>query len=113
MTAPEWFRRFGDIPGIEWETPGGIVREQIVGHDAQPQRSTYRAEDYWWPIVYAYDDDERASMEDGSSGQAPASQYPMPDGPRTVAEQLRALGEALELPGAAQDYHQLLSDAAE
>lgn len=112
MTEPayQWFRRFGDIPGIDWAIPDGIDRTRLAGHDATPEPSTYRSDDFWWPVVYS---DDREELEEGETSASPASQYPMPDGPRTVAEQLHALGEALELPGTAQDYDQLLADAAQ
>src|SRR5690606_3620151 len=95
-------------------------------HDAQPQ-DVDRAGDWLsWPILYERDPDQGLSVgigvhvegfdydrdDEGSTSQSPASQYPGFTGPRSVAEQLQRLYEAVELPGTPGDYHSLLSDAA-
>ncbi len=105
----EWFRCFRDIPGVDWPTPPGIDRSRLRGHDAEPERWSGARESLWWPIVYSDDGEE---IRDGSTGQPPAGQYPIPDGPRTVAEESRRLAEALELPGYPDTYHGLMADAA-
>lgn len=108
----DWFPRFGDIPGIDWQTPAGINRREILGHAAKPEASAWSGDrDYLsWPIVYAHDEGE---FREGTTSQPPAGQFPMPDQSRTVEQQMHALAQALELPGHAGTYHQLLSDSAQ
>ena len=122
-----WYPRFGDIPGVDWVCPPSVERAALRGHDARPQDADWDSDWMYWPIVYERDTDRGLSvgigvkvegLEDrdddgGSTSASPARQYPGFTGPRSVAEQLQRLHEALELPGTPSDYHGLLSEAAE
>ncbi len=122
-----WFKRFGDIPGVRWECPPTVDRTKLKGHDARPQDKDWDSDWVSWPILYERDPDQGLSVgigvhvdgldhvddDTGSSGSSPASQYPGFTGPRTLAEQMQRLSEALELPGFPTDYHHLLAEAAQ
>ena len=107
-----WFRRFAEVPGVAWTTPPGIDRTEIPGHDAVPevQKSYDGSDALWWPVVYPWDDED--DIEDGSTSASPASQYPREEAAETMAEELRRLGEALELPGEPSTYHFIIAGAA-
>lgn len=128
-----WYPRFGDIPGVDWPCPAGTDRERLRGHDARPQENDCGSDGVWWPVVYERDTSEGLSVginarvevggedlyddeddrDSGSTGSSPAIQYPGFSGPRSMGDELQSLHEALELPGTAQDYEQLISASAE
>jgi len=96
----KWFRRLGEVPGIEYKTDPAINRFQLPGHDAVPKIDRYefdggRHESRSWP------------MEGGSTGMSPAQAWKtQPRRGETEAQTtLRQLREALELPGTLSDYH--------
>lgn len=103
-----WFRRFGDVPGVQYETPPGIEREQIPGHDVVPEVHEY-SDSLWWP----WRDPETG--EEGSTGQPPAGQRSEErgDDPQSPDEILRELAESLELPGYPSTYHFLIAEGQE
>jgi hypothetical protein len=41
-TLPQWFRRFGDIPGVVYATPAGIDGSSLADCDSIPEVQTYR-----------------------------------------------------------------------
>jgi hypothetical protein len=107
-----WFPRFGDIPGVEWTTPAGLDRTQLPGHDAVPGFNEWDGRKFaWWPVVYRHEDDGE-EVEDGTTSASPASQYPRAEKPGSMAEELRWLAEALELPGEPSTYHFIIAGAA-
>lgn len=100
-----WFPRFGDIPGITWSSPD-IDRSGLPGHDATPEPTGY-SDSVWWPII--------GGDEEGETSATPAQQYRSGDfgEAKSLADVLRQLGEALELPGNPSDYHFLIAAAQE
>ena len=109
---PEWFRRFGDIPGIAYTPPKQTDRSSLAGCNDVPEVDTFRFED---------DLEETLSWPtgDGSCGgsASPAhyrafSTFPDPRNTPSTAV-LRNLYEGLELPGEPSDYHFLLQNAAD
>jgi len=99
MTA--WFRRFADVPGVEYAGPADIRRSRLPGHRAVPNIEVYdfdgeRRESLWWPGA------------DGRTTQSPVNQYLSRherDKEEPADAVLRRLHEAVELPGTPSDYH--------
>lgn len=103
-----WFRRFGDIPGVTYETPSGLDPKKLPGYGVVPEISVYefegkRRETLWW-------------SEDGGgkSGSGPAAHWREFGNSTTVStrEILVNCLEALELPGEPVDYHFLIQHCA-
>lgn len=101
-----WFPRFGDIPGIKWNSQE-VDRARLPGHDARPQPSEWGDESNWWPSL--------EGGEEASTTATPAQQYVGGDWSeaKTVGDVLHRLAEALELPGNPSDYHFLIAGAQE
>jgi hypothetical protein len=101
-----WYRRFGDMPGVEWATPPGTDRTKLPGHDFEPQDNEWGGDGTWWPMV---DDPE------GSTGSSPAVEYSRLEEPppRSVDDVLREMAEALELPGFPSDYTYIVEAATD
>ena len=109
---PEWFRRFGDIPGVAYSPPERIDRSSLVGRDDVPEVHTFRfdgqlEETLSWPAG------------DGSrGGSASPAHYrafsAFPDTRKVpAAALLRNVLEGLELPGEPPDYHFLIQTTAD
>jgi hypothetical protein len=109
---PEWFRRFGDIPGVAYTSPEQIDRSALAGFDDVPEVDEVLArvigsQTLQWPAG------------DGSCGgsASPAwyrafATFPdMRDVP--AAALLQNVSEGLELPGEPPDYHFLIQHAAD
>lgn len=103
----EWFRRFGDIPGITYTKPAEIDPGTLEGYAAVPERIAFeldgkRRESFNWSYVGM------------SSSSSPAHSRAF--GPElakaTGAEVTRNCYEGLELPGEASDYHFLIQHTA-
>lgn len=102
-----WYRRLGDIQGLDYTTPAGINRARLPRHDARPEVRTYtfdgkREQSLWWPAGQ------------GGSSASPAHERAFDtqrDAPTRAL--LRRLYETLELPGIASDYHFALLNAYE
>jgi hypothetical protein len=94
----EWFRRMGDIPGLDFASPD-VERDKLPGHDREPEVQSYefdgeRRESLWWPTP------------DGDSSGSPAQTHNQDDEQdRPASEVIRRLYESLELPGQPADYH--------
>jgi hypothetical protein len=113
----EWFRRIGDIPGLDYAPPLPIDRTAIPGHDLEPEvrRMDFggmnRAYLSWGmrEVLPAPGEPEKQAW---TSLGAPVSEHlrePL-EASRfiTSAELLGRLWEALELPGGGDDYHRVL-----
>jgi hypothetical protein len=88
----EWFRRFGDIPGVEYSAPPGIVRSKLTGANAKPSVERFgEGSGLWWG--------------DGSQSPAAARSWSPELERMEPAKARRYLAETLELPGEAVDYH--------
>lgn len=97
-----WFARFGDIPGVTYQTPAGIDRSKLPGATARPEVIRFQvdgklAEGLSWP----------GRGRTISTSQAPASQHADINTDRTVSAEkvMKRLAEVLELPGEPSDYH--------
>lgn len=93
----EWFSRYGDIPGISYETPTGINVAKVRGAGQRPT------------VITVGGGEKRLSWdtEDGSSSQGPAAARAFDTdlaGKSSKALE-KHLAETLELPGQPKDYH--------
>lgn len=97
------YTRLADIQGLGYQTPPGIDRRALPGHNMRPRisKSSFDGKDR----IYTYWD----MGNGGSTSQSPASEW-MNSGTADVPwrDVLRRLQEALELPGSASDYHQAI-----
>lgn len=98
----EWFQRLADVPGVDYTGDRAVRRSTLAGHDAVPRTVSHmiegkRREYLMW------------RTKDGETSASPASQHAMSSSlSRTAGSSevlLRTLGEVLELPGLATDYH--------
>jgi hypothetical protein len=90
LSIMEWFRRFADIPGVNYAGDPRVERSKLVGHDYVPSKSL-------WP-----------SEGGGVTSASPAHSHAFGraaenDGP--ISELLLNMMEGLELPGIPSDYH--------
>jgi hypothetical protein len=132
--AAAWFRRLGDVPGLDYSPPVVVDRNALPRHDATPEnRDDLPASGYlswgtvWEPIPpeeREEDDDEdaewtrdlgapvtdhlRAYVPDDSG----VHRLVRPDGPATP-RLLQRLWEGLELPGRPYDYHAAIEHVRE
>jgi hypothetical protein len=103
----EWFRRFGDIPGVDYAGDPRIDRSKLPSHDDVPKVLTYefdgkRQKSLSWPL------------EGGSGSASPAHRHRSIDkGDAPASELLLNMMEGLELPGTASDYHFIIQGCAE
>jgi hypothetical protein len=109
--VPEWFRRFGDIPGIVYAAPEQIDRHSLAGCDHVPELHTFRfdgqlKETLFWPAG--------AGSRGGSASPAHRRAFSAFSDARGVAAAalLRNVYEGLELPGEPPDYHFLIQNTA-
>lgn len=102
----EWYRRMGDIRGLESYSSPGVDRSKLRGHDKTPEVHVFefegeRRETLWWPT------------EDGGTSGSPANEHLRDqDEERTASDVMKRLAEALELPGQPADYHFAIQSAA-
>lgn len=102
----DWFRRFADIPGVTYQTPSGVDRRMLPGHDAVPEVHVHefegkRSESLWWP------EKDGGGSASPARGRAFANLREAP-----TAELLKYCFEGLELPGQPSDYHFLIQGCA-
>lgn len=102
----DWFRGFGDIPGVEFEGSPGVDRRQLPGHDAAPELHVFelegrRRESLWWPAP-------------GGGGSASPVHHRAFGDSRDLptSRLLKNVYEGLELPGEPSDYHFLIQGCA-
>jgi hypothetical protein len=107
MSETTWYERFGDIPGIDYQTPEGIHRPQVLAEYLRPKtrRSRLDGEEFlMWPD------------EDGGTSASPASRWQLDsdsEGDAPPERVLQRVYQQLELPGTAIDYHFALLHAYE
>jgi hypothetical protein len=102
----EWFRRLGDMPGVDYAPTVPVDRAGIPGHDVQPEVRPYRN--------IRGEEDMLVSWDWGTSDWAPVRQHLERVNETTPTPQvLKRLSEALELPGEPRDYHWVLGSALE
>jgi hypothetical protein len=94
-----WYRRFGDIPGISYETPADLAVKTLPGYGARPEVHRFESGvSLWW----------------GDTTESPASAHASFDNSRASSDWvIQRLREVLELPGTASDYHFAIAAAAE
>ena len=98
--SPEWFGRFGDIPGVSYTAPAYVDRAALAGCQERPEvRRLGEEASLWWP--------------QGNTSASPVHRRGFDselqsDGPHDV---VRLLEETLELPGEASDYHFAIQNA--
>lgn len=108
----EWFRRFGDVPGIVFSSRAQIDRSSLMGCDDIPEVHTFRfdgqpKETLEWP----------AGMVTAAAGRRQPTtvhSHPSPRRERLLRQHLLLnLCEGLELPGEAPNYHFLIRRTAD
>jgi hypothetical protein len=103
----EWFRRFGDIPGVDFAGDPKVQRSTLPGHDDVPET-----------ISYEFQGKRHAALSwsfgNGSGSASPAKRHDsVVKRDATSSELLLHLMEGLELPGTASDYHFMIQGCAE
>jgi hypothetical protein len=102
----DWFPRFGDIPGIDFEPARGINPSRLRGHDVVPEVHVdefegKRRERLWWPT------------KSGGGSASPAIERAFTESRHvSSAALLKRVYEGLELPGEPGDYHFLIQGYA-
>ncbi len=102
MRRKVWFKRFADIPGVDYADTSGLDRAKLAGLNAVPEISVYefdgrQEESLLWP------------SRDGVTSGSPAHHRAFGDQKgATTAMLLANLQEGLELPGEPSDYHFLI-----
>src|SRR5713101_7399102 len=91
-----WFRSLADIPRVGYERNPSVDRTQLPGHDAVPKKEVFTTEGKRHEALVW-------SIPGGTSSASPAHQFTPQD--TSTAGLLRYVGEVLELPGEASDYH--------
>jgi len=101
----EWFRRFGDIPGVAYQTPAGIDPTKLPGYGLVPRRTSSdfgggHLEDLMW------------TQGEESTSASPAHEWGFgPGSADSVAAVVKWCAEGLELPGEPSDYHFMIQGA--
>jgi len=102
----DWFRRFGDIPGVTYAGEPRVDPRRLPGYGAVPKVDVYdfegeRRESVLWP--------ERG----GETSASPAHRRAFSDlRDITTARLVKNVYEGLELSGEPRDYHFLLQGCA-
>jgi hypothetical protein len=109
--VPEWFRRFGEVPGVAYTPPEQIDRFSLSGRDDVPEVRTVRfdgkvKETLFWPAG----DGSRGGLA-SPAHRARSNFADLRNMPATAV--LRNLYEGLELPGEPSDYYFLIRHAAD
>ena len=102
MAEPTWFKRLGDVPGVEYATPSGtrpLKAAAAVPHVAYT--SELGTQSVRW------------TLPSGEEGDSPVRErtYSVDFGEFDTAKVLRHLAGTLELPGEPVDYHFALQGA--
>lgn len=102
----DWFRRFGDIPGVTYDTPSGLDPKKLPGYGVVPEIHDFEFEGksrltLSWPA------------KSGGGSASPAHGRAFVDSREaSSAEVLKNCFEGLELPGEPGDYHFLIQGCA-
>jgi hypothetical protein len=104
----EWFRRLGDIPGLDYAGSPMVDRTKLRGHESVPKVISYefegkRREGLNWP------------QERGSGSASPAHHYAFGLEFKVLptSKLILRMMEGLELPGISSDYHFIIQGCAE
>jgi hypothetical protein len=113
----EWFKRLGDIPGLDYETPAGIDRTAIPGHDMEPEVQRWEMHDgevheqMSWPRTIEPVPGEEPTPSHLAPVSAHLQAFYDTDELQPASELIQRIHEALELPGRGTDYHFALQQA--
>lgn len=105
LPATAWFHRFGDIPGVDYQTPPGIDPTKLPGYGMEPR-------------LFASDfgDHHLESLDwnygDTMSSASPAQEWEAGPGD-SVEAVLTGCAQGLELPGEPSNYHFMIQGAIE
>ena len=111
MRGTTWYRRMGDIPGLDYEPPIPVDRKALPGHNAtaEVERLEYLDEEFGRPLEMLKWTIPGVEYPSGS----PASDWRLneEDQPSGAAA-LQRVFETLELPGEPTDYHFAIQNTA-
>jgi hypothetical protein len=94
----QWFRRFGDIPGIDYQTPPRIDPMKLRGYGMVPEHSAFDSGGQHYESLY-WDYGEE------SSSASPVQEFGEKIKSDSVTALVRWCAQGLELPGEPADYH--------
>jgi hypothetical protein len=111
-----WFRRFGDVPGLDYETPQAVAPSTLPGYETTPRQtraSLFDGREFDRLVWGGEEEDEYGFAE--TSGRSPAQAHSWAEDRDELpsAELLQRLWEALELPGEPSDYHFALQSTSD
>lgn len=111
MSTTEWFRRLGDVPGVDYRPLVTVDRTRISGHDAHPEVRTYGEQRSYldWGSRELRNGDE----EDLSAPVCEHVNSALDSEAASTSRLIRRLSEGFELPGEPSDYHWMLGKAVE
>lgn len=95
----EWYKRYGDIPGVTHRTPHGIDRRRLQTAKTRPRE-------------LHLGDNRVAMLDEPDDSSSPAAQrmFDLNIADMSVDAMLRNLYETLEVPGEVEDYHFAIQD---
>jgi hypothetical protein len=96
MAEPKWYRRYGDVPGVDYTTPPGTRTPK--GAEAIP-RVAYEGENGYVSLSWS------DGAVESSSSPVHERAFSTDFGEKTTDQALRHLAATLELPGEPIDYH--------
>ncbi len=93
--ALKWFERFGDIPGVSYDTPATVDRARLPGRGTRPKQTR------------DYEGKSRLTWEGTAGSRSPAWAYSFEHDTSEfdTSRLLQHLAEGLEVPGEPADYH--------
>lgn len=102
-----WFRRFGDIPGVNYQTAAGIDPTKLPGHASAPEHHTSDFSDQHLEyLVWQHGS--------GTTSESPAHEWAFrSSADDSVDAVVSWCAEGLEIPGEPTDYHFLISHAVD
>jgi hypothetical protein len=113
--SAEWYPRLGDVPGVDYRPPLKVERTSITGHDFQPEVGGYTDAEgqkhsylsWGWkevPLRPGADPDTDWASEELAAPVVEHLRDAVEYDPAPSPQLLARLREALELPGAPEDY---------
>jgi hypothetical protein len=110
-----WFRRMGDIPGLDYSPPVSVDRAALPRHDEEPEVDSYTLEGretalVMWGMrpIAEHPSGEAAWESMGSPAVEHLRDVASTETDYPTEQVLGRLREALELPGTPEDYHYAL-----
>ncbi len=110
-----WFRRFGDLPGLDYETPPTVEPRGLPGYGTTPRQTRTQLFDgrEFDRLVWGGEEEDEYGFSE-TSGRSPAQAHSWSEDREELAsaDLLHGLWETLELPGEPSDYHFALQSVA-